>query len=427
VVTCDNGEGPDSILDGFTLSNGNAYEGGGMFNLDSNPTVTGCTFINNRAGTNGGGMFNRDSNPTVIGCMFFNNRASNYGGGMYNWNESPQVTHCTFSCNWADKYEGGGMYNRNSSPTLTHCTFDENSAYGAGGMYNMYSSPMLADCIFKDNRAQYDGGGIINNYGVPMMANCIFSGNKASMNNGRGGGMWNVNCDSIIINCTFLENSAGEKGGGMVNWESDPKVTNCILWRDHPDEFFIYNGSHSFITYSCILGGWSGTGNIDTDPLFVDAMNGDVHLSFPSPCKDTGDNAAAGLPSKDFEGDPRVAFGTVDMGADEFHTHLYYTGDAAPGGKIEAKFVGLPGTTPVGLWLGSNVLDPPLPTMFGAWYIAPPWIGPITLGPIPSPKGVLVLPATVHREPPAPYDIFMQALIGLDPDSLTNLCVLEVR
>ncbi|MHC4945332.1 MAG: hypothetical protein ACYTG7_20140 [Planctomycetota bacterium] len=29
--------------------------------------------------------------------------------------------------------------------------------------------------------------------------------------------------------------------------------------------------------------------------------------------------------------------------------------------------------------------------------------------------------------PPAPYDLPMQALIGLDPDSLTNLWVLEVR
>ena len=28
---------------------------------------------------------------------------------------------------------------------------------------------------------------------------------------------------------------------------------------------------------------------------------------------------------------------------------------------------------------------------------------------------------------PAPYDLYLQALIGLDPDSLSNLFVLEVR
>jgi hypothetical protein len=46
--------------------------------------------------------------------------------------------------------------------------------------------------------------------------------------------------------------------------------------------------------------------------------------------------------------------------------------------------------------------------------------------PIPG-DGVLVLPATIPATPPAPYDLPMQALIGLNPDSLTNLFVLEVR
>ena len=115
------------------------------------------------------------------------------------------------------------------------------------------------------------------------------------------------------------------------------------------------------------------------------------------------------------------------MGADEFFTHLYYTGEATPGGKVKAIFVGLPGTVPVWLWLASSALEPPLPTMFGYWYLDPPLIGPIDLGSMPSPSGVSILPATVHREPPPPYDIFMQALIGLNADSLTNLCVLEVR
>jgi len=46
--------------------------------------------------------------------------------------------------------------------------------------------------------------------------------------------------------------------------------------------------------------------------------------------------------------------------------------------------------------------------------------------PIPA-NGVLVLPATIPATPPAPYDLPMQALIGMNPDSLTNLWLLEVR
>ena len=37
------------------------------------------------------------------------------------------------------------------------------------------------------------------------------------------------------------------------------------------------------------MGGWTGSGNIDADPLFVDPVNGDFHLQAGSPCIDTGD------------------------------------------------------------------------------------------------------------------------------------------
>ena len=40
------------------------------------------------------------------------------------------------------------------------------------------------------------------------------------------------------------------------------------------------------------MGGWTGTGNIDADPLFLDVANGDLHLQAGSPCIDTGDLVA---------------------------------------------------------------------------------------------------------------------------------------
>jgi hypothetical protein len=199
-------------------------------------------------------------------------------------------------------------------------------------------------------------------------------------------------------------------------------VCNNIIWGNDPNQIAGYGD----VTYCDVQAGWPGTGNIDADPLFVDSPNDDFHLTWPSACRNAGDNSMV-LETHDFEGDPRIAYGTVDMGADEFHTHLYVTGNKTPGGKVEAKFVGLPGTTPVGLWFGSGVLDPPMQSMFGSWYLEPPWIGPVVLNPIPSPEGVLILPAKVHRDPPPPYDMFMQGLIGLNTDSLTNLYVLEVR
>jgi hypothetical protein len=75
--------------------------------------------------------------------------------------------------------------------------------------------------------------------------------------------------------------------------------------------------------------------------------------------------------------------------------------------------------------MGADVLEPPLPTVWGYFHLQSPWLL-IPLVPIPA-NGVLVLPATIPASPSAPYDLPMQALIGLQPDSLTNLFVLEVR
>ena len=68
------------------------------------------------------------------------------------------------------------------------------------------------------------------------------------------------------------------------------------------------------MSYSDIEGGWTGTGNLDADPLFVDAANGDYRLGVGSPCIDKGTSASA--PASDIEGTPRDR--APDMGAYEW-------------------------------------------------------------------------------------------------------------
>jgi len=317
-------------LDGFTITNGRSFSGGGMYNYYSSPTITNCTFSGNMtSSTNGGGMANYYSSPTVTNCIFTGNTATKYGGGMYNNNSSPTVTNCTFTGNSATNNDpdyqggGGGMDNYYSSPTVESCTFSGNTAYLGGGMFNNNSSPTITNCTFSANTAYMNGGGMSNYYSSsPTVTNCTFSVNTA---NNIGGGMSNHYSSSpTVTNCTFSVNTANNTGGGMLNYLSSPTVTNCILWGDTPQEITDSSSSPS-VTYSDIQWGYEGTGNINADPMFVDpdgldnvvgTEDDDFHLKSGSPCIDAG--TATGAPDTDIEGKPRPVGTGYDMGAYEF-------------------------------------------------------------------------------------------------------------
>jgi hypothetical protein len=311
VVTV-NGTDFTAVLDGFTITGGNAdgdepYDnGGGIYNIEGSPTLLNCTIRGNRTTEEGGGMYNHNSHPVLLNCILSGNEAGMGGGGMYNFNSSPTLNNCIFVGNYG-KYAGGGMFNNEcEQPMLSDCTFYSNiSSNGSGGgMYNDSSNPVLLNCIFKENSAPGRSGGAMHNRHTsePVLTNCLFISNSAI----NGGGMENIN-DSIpiLLNCTFSFNFAENIGGGTSNLHNSRlTLINCILWGNLPNEI---SGS-AFVSYSDIQGGWSGVGinNIDTDPLFADPENGDYHLKsmagrwnsatqnwvidqISSPCIDAGD------------------------------------------------------------------------------------------------------------------------------------------
>ena len=167
-VVTSNGTGTAMLIDGFTITAGNA----------------GAGFPTDR----GGGMYNISSSPAVTNCMFSGNFAL-FGGGMFNYqNSSPTVTHCTFSGN-SSAARGGAMYN-GGSPTVTSCMFSGNSTGSGGGMHNINSSsPIATNCTFSGNLARGSGGGMYNaGSSSPTVTNCTFSGNLAH----QGDGMYNL-------------------------------------------------------------------------------------------------------------------------------------------------------------------------------------------------------------------------------------------
>ncbi len=316
------GSGMDAtaVLDGFTITGGNDVrqrtydhqdygQGRGMANSNGSPTITNATFSGNTASFAGGGMANSNGRPTLTNVIFSGNSASSMGGGIFNNSSSPTLTNITFSGNSAG--QGGGIFNNYSSPTLINITFNGNSAGYGGGIYNYESTWMLTNATFSGNRAD-QGGGLMNTFRSATLTNVTFSGNSARY----GGGIYNQYSSLMLANSTLWGNTAS-LGGAQI-----------------------YGGAS--VTYSDVQGGWSGTGNLDADPLFVDADGADnvpgtgddnLRLRGGSPAINAGSNAAvpAGM-TTDLDGAPRIFSGVVDMGAYEYQHHRWHVNDDGAAG-----------------------------------------------------------------------------------------------
>jgi hypothetical protein len=112
---------------------------------------------------------------------------------------------------------------------------------------------------------------------------------------------------SPIVNCIIYDNTApigpnhvGFTGSGIPN-------DGSIFFRDTLN----YSGTTPLPT--------NGVGNITNVPLFVDAAAGNFRLQWNSPCINAGRNIDA-PPGLDLDGNPRIAGGTVDIGAYEFQS-----------------------------------------------------------------------------------------------------------
>jgi hypothetical protein len=343
----------NTVLDGFVVSGGNAdgmyvhANGGGMLNRNgSNPVIIDCNFSENLSSGGGSGMYNDNSNPHVIQCRFSGNAiGGNSGAGMYNINSNPIVEDCKFVAN--DAGVGGGMANGESgNARIVGCLFKDNKASFGGGLYSRDDcSPIVIDCTFENNWADYTGGAleirggnpsythcrIINNEagkytwggsgisafdGTITFENCTVTGNYSYAN---GGGMFVWNAIVYMENCTISDNTAEDMGGGIFLYShlsGSATLRSCILWNQNATEV---EGKTISVQYSDVEGGYTGTGNINADPCFVDTSSGDYHLRWDSLCIDTGNPGYAHQPyDKDIDGEPRVMRDNrVDMGSDE--------------------------------------------------------------------------------------------------------------
>lgn len=318
--------GGNASISTCIFTSNSALKGGGLGIFTSTSiSITDCQFTSNSATQTGGGIYDSITSPEITNCVFTGNSA-NYGGGIGNYSSSPDITNCSFINNTTLTSGGGIRNNDNSLPTINKCNFTGNSAIFGGGIDNRdLSSAVINSCVLAGNTATY-GGGINSSYGSsPQITNCGITGNSASS----GGGISNYTIDavSVIINCTISGNKATSTGGGIYTITGGTtQIKNSIIWGNITGVSANSISGTATVSYSDVEGGFSGIGNINTDPLFLNPQTassapttaGDYHVKPCSPVLDAGNNAL--IPSgitTDIEGYNRIINTTVDMGAYE--------------------------------------------------------------------------------------------------------------
>ncbi|MFH0907858.1 MAG: right-handed parallel beta-helix repeat-containing protein, partial [bacterium] len=171
--------------------------------------------------------------------------------------------------------QGGGIVCNGVSPSIRYNRICRNvaTAYG-GGIYVYDAMPTIANNMIVSNDASYGDGIYINSGSPSVINNTLF--------NNTGSGIYKVNSGT-------------------------PSVVNCILWGNGDDLYGVT------ATYSDIEDSDTGTGNIHTNPM----LTTNYHLRVSSPCIDAGDDSVVLAGWTDIDGQPRVRFAHVDIGAHE--------------------------------------------------------------------------------------------------------------
>jgi predicted outer membrane repeat protein len=321
------------LVNGVSLIGGYASGGSVTAMPEANSTILFGNDTNNHVVTGSG----TSSSFVMDGLVISGGTGATVGGGIYIQGGSLNIEDCTVTANSAS-YDGGGIEIEQGSATLTNCNISDNAmtSDGFGGGMNLYeASATIEDCTFTRNSSSggFGGGLTIGTGASADVIDSVFADNSAI----EGGGVFTHSSGSFV-NCTFGQNTASQGGAdfngvsAIVPGESGTVTfANTILWGDLDSDGEIDNdGGTAIVTYSDIQGGYVGTGNINSNPLFVGASSGNLRIEPCSPCVDAGNNAA--VPSgitTDLAGNPRFqdvptsshnGAGTipiVDMGAYE--------------------------------------------------------------------------------------------------------------
>lgn len=200
-----------TIINRFTIQNGNAVSGGGIscYN-NTSPTITGNTITNNSANVYGSGIFcGSGCSPIISNNAITNNVAGGPIGGA-----------------------GGGIFcDSNSLAIILDNTITNNGALSiwdgsGGGICCRNYNGIINGNTITGNHAFNHGGGIVCDNSEPFITGNTITGNTVWYGSG-GGGISCINSSPTIDSCTIAYN---DYDGVYCADSSEPEIHYCDIF-----------------------------------------------------------------------------------------------------------------------------------------------------------------------------------------------------
>ena len=198
---------------------------------------------------------------------------------------------------------GGGVFGTNSQARIRQCVVENNASAFGGGVYLLNCDTVISNTTIRANNANSDGGGLQLSQGAVDVIDTVIENNFC---NARGGGAHLVQGAPILTRVTVRDNVSNNLIGG-VSWYSIGAPGAALRM-----EACVVTGNSALVTQG-------GIGVSET-------------LSLPPSMTLVGTNACANLPR------PNVVGRWIDGGANVICDCM---GDLFPDGRVDGADLGI--------------------------------------------------------------------------------------
>lgn len=275
----------DEVIDGFTISGGNASistnnNGGGIYLSQKGFTIKNSIFKNNNA-KYGGAIYSSTANIIIDNVVFDTNMSSSSGGAIYQLGNGSHINNSLFINNESNHY-GGAIYSSDGSVYVHNSIIYGNHANYYGAVYlkpYSYYTVSLNNSILYGNSSNYSS----NNFYLSLDRNYDVSINNVYITD--------LVSDSVLNSGIVFVNSENPIGDDNIWFTDDdglyPDENSTTIDGGHTN--YIFEGIDPLVNGNSIdMGNYESSyvdniAPVDISDVQLESLNGSVKLTWMNP------------------------------------------------------------------------------------------------------------------------------------------------